>query len=77
MSGTAIATSRVLSERVLAHYEEGVVGELMERHPDLPVLSIHDGLLVPASDVDSVSETVNRVWELAGAIPHIKFPRPA
>jgi hypothetical protein len=69
--------SRVLQRAESSLMIEGVVGELMERQPDLPVLSIHDGLLVPASGVDSVAETVNRVWGLAGAVPHLKTSRPA
>jgi hypothetical protein len=55
----------------------GVCGELMERHPELPVLTIHDGLLVPQYAVEPVVELIRQVWGQAGASPKLKITPPA
>jgi hypothetical protein len=55
----------------------GVCGALMERHPELPVLTIHDGLLVPHSGVRPVAELIREIWGQAGVSPRLKITPPA
>ena len=43
----------------------------------MPLLTIHDALLVPRSDVGLVVETIGHVWGSAGASPTLKLPEPS
>ncbi len=55
----------------------GVCVNLMERYPDMPLLTIHDALLVPHSGVGHVVEVIRHVWARAGVSPTLKYPESA
>lgn len=53
---------------------DGVVGELMERCPDMPILTVHDAILVHPENADIVRDAIARVWlREAGFEPRIKI----
>ena len=53
---------------------DGVAGELMDRYPDMPILTVHDAILAHEENLDLVREVVRRVWlSEAGVEPRIKI----
>jgi hypothetical protein len=55
----------------------GACNDLMREHSGLPVVTVHDALLVNPSGEETAASTIRRTWGLAGVVPHLKFARPA
>ena len=57
---------------------DGVAASFMARHPDAPILTIHDEIIVPASLLDSLTYIITNRFQLAGATPslHIEQAKP-
>jgi hypothetical protein len=51
----------------------GVCAELMERHPEEALLSIHDALLAPPSGVEDVIQVIRQLWGRVGASPALRY----
>jgi hypothetical protein len=51
----------------------GVCGRLMKDYPHIPVLTIHDALLVPVEHVDTVATVIREVFGKAGICPTLKI----
>lgn len=51
---------------------EGVCGDLMREHPDLPVLTIHDCVLAPTDAIDIVRAAIQRRFGCFGFPVHLK-----
>jgi hypothetical protein len=56
---------------------QGVVGQLLEHHPDLPVLTIHDAIMAPEDGLQTVCDVIRRVWRREGVIPQLKITHQA
>jgi hypothetical protein len=69
--------ARTLQRLEAAIMIDGACGEFMERHPEVPVLSIHDSLAVPADAVPLAVAAINRAWESrVGRRPKLKDSLP-
>lgn len=57
---------------------DGVAASFMVRHPDAPILTVHDEIIVPAPLVDSLTYIITNRFQLAGATPslHIEQAKP-
>jgi hypothetical protein len=51
---------------------QGVCGELMDRHPDLPILTIHDAILSPPDGIPIVCDAIRSAWATTGVVPALK-----
>ena len=51
---------------------DGVAASFMTRHPDSPILTIHDEIIVPESLVDSLTNIIVNRIQLSGATPRLK-----
>ncbi len=49
-----------------------VCRDLLENHPAMPILTIHDAIMAPDEGLDAVSETIRRVWGREGVAPRLK-----
>ncbi|MFN7891391.1 MAG: hypothetical protein ACK5OC_13955 [Pirellula sp.] len=52
---------------------DGVAASFMARHPDSPILTIHDEIIVPESLVDSLTNIITNRFQLAGVTPSLKI----
>jgi hypothetical protein len=55
----------------------GVCWVMMQDHPDIPVLTIHDAIMVAESALPIACSAIEQVWARAGAIPKVKIVPPA
>jgi hypothetical protein len=51
----------------------GVVGRFLADHPDIPIQTIHDSVLVPTDTVDLARDTILKVFGSIGLTPGIKI----
>jgi hypothetical protein len=49
----------------------------MREHPALPIVTIHDALLVPPGGEEIVAAAIRRTWADDGVEPTLKVTRPA
>lgn len=54
---------------------QGVCGRLMRDYPDLPVLTIHDALIVPESHQEAVVACIRAVYAKVGLSPSMEVKR--
>lgn len=50
---------------------QGVVRDLMERHPELPIVAIHDAIATTPEGIPIVMESIRRCWEPEGRLPRV------
>ena len=50
----------------------GACGSLVEEHPDIALLTIHDSILTRRDDAGVVDDVIRRTWRSAGVTPHLK-----
>ena len=65
---TARASQRIESRLMI----EGVVGRLRQSHPGVPLLTIHDSVLVTPEAAEAVREAVLAEFGTIGLKPHVK-----
>lgn len=65
----ARASQRLESELMIA----GVCGRLMVEHPETPIWTIHDAVLIPPHAVDVVKRTIEAVFATIGLRPTLKI----
>ena len=54
---------------------DGVAASYITRHPGLPILTVHDEIIVPESLVDSLIEVIKYRFRLAGGTPSLRIDR--
>jgi hypothetical protein len=70
--------ARVLQRAEAAIMIAGACGELTARYPTLPILTVHDSVMVPEYGVAMAVDAIHRAWELrVGGRPKLKVVRPA
>jgi hypothetical protein len=65
---SARACQRIEAELMI----EGVVGQLLLHHPTVPILTIHDSLLVRRRDVEQAREAISTAFMQLGLKPTVK-----
>jgi hypothetical protein len=67
-----------LSQTAEARLMIGRTCELLRRrNPTLPILTIHDSILIPSSAVDEACAAIEGAWGAFGAIPTLRLKLPA
>ncbi len=51
-------------------------GDMMQRHPDIGILTVHDSILTPMGGLVPAFTAVTGAWRGAGAVPKLKVKRP-